>query len=86
MRLIVNDTCYTHLMWMLTFRSREFSKAVYKYECSSPRFDFEGIAGYIECELSFEIQDLALFSKIFFEWYTTENRSEFYDQIVREQC
>lgn len=86
MKLIINETCYTHLMWMLTFRSPEFSKAVYKYECSSPRFDFEGMAGYVECNISFEIKDLTLFAKIFNEWYSAENRSEFYSQIVRGRC
>ena len=28
-------------MWMLTFRSKEFSNAVTKYECSSPEFEHE---------------------------------------------
>lgn len=86
MKLTINDTCYTHLMWMLTFRSHEFSKAVHKYECSSPRFDFEGMAGYVECNISFDIKDLVLFAKIFNEWYTAKNRSEFYGQIVGKQC
>lgn len=86
MKLIINDTCYTHLMWMLTFRAKEFSEAVYKYECSSPEFNFEGMAGYVGCALSFEIKDLTLFTKIFNEWYSADNRSEFYGQIVRSRC
>ena len=82
MKLYVDSTCYTHLMWMLTFRPREFSEAVFKYECSSPEFNYEGMAGYVGCKMSFEIKDIALFSKIFNEWYSAENRSEFYGQIV----
>lgn len=82
MKLYVDSTCYTHLMWMLTFRSREFSEAVFKYECSSPEFNHEGIAGYVGCKISFDIKDIALFSKIFNEWYSAENRNDFYGQIV----
>ena len=86
MKLIVNDTCYTHLMWMLTFRSKEFSSAVTKYECSSPEFEHEGMAGYVGCKISFDIKDLSLFARIFNEWYTAENRSEFYGKIMNRTC
>lgn len=82
MKLTITSTCYTHLMWMLTFRAREFSDAVYKYECSSPNFSHEGLNGYIECVMSFEIKDLPLFAKIYTDWYTATGRSEFYGQIV----
>lgn len=86
MKLIINDTCYTHLMWMLTFRPKEFSEAVHKYDCTSPEFNYEGVAGYVGCSISFDIKDLKLFAKIFNEWYAAENRSEFYGQIVRGAC
>ena len=86
MKLIINDTCYTHLMWMLTFRPKEFSNSVTKYECSSHEFEYEGMAGYVGCKISFDIKDLSLFAKIFNEWYTAENRSEFYGQIMNRTC
>lgn len=86
MKVYVDSTCYTHLLWMLTFRAKEFSEAVAKHECSQPMFEHEGIAGYIECKLVFEVNDIALFAKIFNEWYTATNRSDFYSQIRKKRC
>lgn len=86
MKLFVDHTCYTHLMWMLTYRPREFAKAITRYECTQPDFDSEGVAGYISCKIAFDIADISLFAKIWNEWYTADNRQELYAQITRSRC
>ena len=83
LKVFVNHTCYTHLLWMLTFRAKEFATAVSKHECTQPAFEHEGMAGYVECKMIFEVKDIALFAKIFNDWYAATNRSDFYSQITK---
>jgi hypothetical protein len=35
-----------------------------------PYHQYEGVAGYIETEVEFEIRDLEKFSRLWYTWYT----------------
>lgn len=81
MKLIVT-TCYSHLMYM-QMRGEEFQKAVHSVSYTQPKFDYEGMAGYIETTVTFNITDLQIFTKLYMSWYTSNNRDYMY-RIVRK--
>lgn len=76
MKLIVT-TCYSHLMYM-QLRAEHYQKAVDSVSYTTPRFDFEGIAGYIETTITFQIKDLETFTKLYMGWYSSSNRDYYY--------
>ena len=61
--------CYSQLMSML-LQPEEFSKAVTKFTSSSPNIEHEGMNGYMETVVKFEVKSLADFSKLYERSYT----------------
>jgi hypothetical protein len=67
MKLTVN-TCYTRLLYLLT-AGPEFGRAVQSFTVlRGPDFEHEGVAGYIETDVEFEIRDLRRFTNIWDAW------------------
>ena len=62
----------------MQLRGEYFQKAVDSVSYTSPRFDFEGMAGYIETTITFQIKDLEIFSKLYKEWYYSPHRDYYY--------
>ena len=79
---ITNTMCHSHLLWMLS-QPAKFERAVYKYSATSPAYQHEGMAGYIETEVTFEISDLQSFTALYFEYHNmdTNTRSNWYFNI-----
>ena len=69
MKLTVN-TCYSHIIWIMC-AGELYSQSVSKM-CiiKGPYHQYEGVAGYIETEVEFEIRDLEKFSRLWYSWYT----------------
>ena len=80
MKLIVT-TCYSHLLYM-QMQGPLFQQAVSSVSFTSPRFDHEGLAGYIETTITFEVHDLAVFSKLYMSWYTYADRDTMYKHAL----
>jgi hypothetical protein len=58
------NMCFTQLISM-QHHVDLFERAISSYACSSPRYESEGIAGYISCDVVFQVKDLTLFSELF---------------------
>lgn len=62
-------TCYSRVLWVM-FAGEAYSQAVSQMSITSgPHFEHEGVAGYIETEVVFEIKDLKKFTDIWESWY-----------------
>lgn len=73
--------CHSHLMSMLLM-PQTFYMAVHRYNASPPNMDHEGMTGYMEVEVVFEIKDLQAFTNLWYHSYKLpSDRSKWYDQI-----
>jgi hypothetical protein len=51
-----------------------FSNAISKMTITKgPLHQFEGMAGYIETEVEFDIKDLEIFTRLWYNWYSLSN-------------
>lgn len=67
MKLTVN-TCYSHILYIL-LAGPKFSNSVSKFRIiDGPHHQYEGAAGFIETEVEFDIKDLELFAKLWYEY------------------
>jgi hypothetical protein len=67
--IIKDNLCYSLLLEMLLHP--QFHHAVFKTEFTKPKFEHEGIAGYIETEVTFHVTDLPRFSGIYSSAFST---------------
>lgn len=83
MKLITN-TCYSHIVYMQQ-QSYLWNQAVTSMKMGKPRFDHEGVAGYIETDVEFQIASIDAFSKLWMSWYTeeTSKRNDIYSNLIR---
>lgn len=73
--------CHSHLMSML-LQPEKFQRAVRKYTATGPDIQYEGIAGYMETGVEFDIASLKEFTELFEDSYTyPSNRTEWYNAI-----
>lgn len=49
-------------------------RAVSNISIKHPRFDFEGMAGYIETDYTIDIKDLMAFANIWNAWYALSDK------------
>lgn len=69
MKLIVN-CCYSQVLWIMC-AGPLYSDAVSKMTITKgPLHQFEGMAGYIETEVEFDIKDLNIFTRLWYSWYS----------------
>lgn len=71
MKLTVT-TCYSHILHLM-MQGENYSLAINDMKMSTPGHTHEGITGYIETNVEFQIRDLALFSKLWYSWYNLED-------------
>lgn len=83
MRLIVT-TCYSHIVYMQQ-QPGLWVKAIKGMTLGTPGFEYEGMAGYIETKVEFEISDISLFAKLWMSWYSEDvnTRVDLYNKLVR---
>lgn len=68
--MIIKDTiCYSLLVEILL--NPQFHHAVAKTEFTKPNFEHEGMAGYIETNVTFHVIDLSRFSAIYSDALST---------------
>lgn len=69
MKIIVN-TCYSHILYIMC-SGELFSQAVNKMCITKgPMHKHEGMAGFIETEVVFEINNLEIFTRLWYSWYS----------------
>jgi hypothetical protein len=66
----------------MLLQPERFNDAVHKYEATTPQMQYEGMAGYMEVDATFEIKDLTKFAKLWDDSYTyPSDRSAWYHKI-----
>lgn len=58
--------------------------AIYSVSCKYPNFSCEGIAGYVETEVTIEVKDLQAFTELWQAWYKEplEKRNKLYNIML----
>lgn len=73
MKLVVN-TCYSHVLYIMC-AGETFSNAVKEMAIlKGPFHQYEGVAGYIETEVVFEIRDLKKFADLWDSYYSLSHK------------
>lgn len=73
MKVEVN-TCYTHILYMLC-AGPIFGDAVSSFAIKEgPHYQYEGVAGYIETVVTFEVKDLRKFTDLWLSWYSLTDK------------
>lgn len=73
--------CHSHLMSML-LQPEDFNNCVNSYTATSPEMQYEGMAGYMEVNATFDIKDLSRFAKLWDASYSyPSNRSKWYHTV-----
>lgn len=72
-------TCYSRILWLLC-SGKKLEQAIYKIDFTSPNFQHEGLAGYIETTATIHIKDLASFTHLWESYHslTDKRKSELY--------
>lgn len=63
-----------------------FSKAISKVELTAPDYAHEGINGYLETKVTFEVRDLTEFSKLYSSSYDSDKTMVLYTQLKKVGC
>ena len=61
---ITETMCHSHLLSMLV-QAEEFQRAVLKYQATAPDVSSDGMAGYMETKVEFEVLSLSRFAKLY---------------------
>lgn len=80
---IQDKLCYSKLLWL--FMNKDFTSSVSKTVFTKPAFEHEGMAGYIETDVEFEVISIQGFAKAY-EAYTnvpSKVKTDFYYDILR---
>ena len=80
---LVTNTCYSHIIHM-QMQPALWSQAITGFKMGKPRFEHEGMAGYIETDVEFQIGSISAFAELWMSWYTesTENRNRMYQTLL----
>lgn len=78
---VKNKMCHSHLLSML-LQPEEFQVCVESYTATAPDVAMEGMNGYMETNVTFEVKDLARFSKLYQESYVfPSDRAKWYGTV-----
>lgn len=73
MKLTIN-CCYSQLLWIMC-AGESYSNSVERMTIKKgPLHQYEGMAGYIETEVEFEIKDLRKFTDLWYSYYSLPDR------------
>lgn len=78
-------TCWSHVLHIMSCGPL-LAECVSKFEFTTPRFDYEGMAGYIETDITVEIKDLVRFADLYDSWYrlSSDTRTRLYTKAKNE--
>lgn len=80
---IQEKLCYSKLLWLLT--NKDFCDAVIDISFSKPNFEHEGMAGYIETDVEFVVNNIEKVARAY-EAYSNipiEVKTNFYHDLLR---
>lgn len=80
--IVKHKLCYSHLVYLM-LSGEDFEQAINNVQFSSPNFAHEGLAGYIEVDVTFDVKDLKKFAEIYLNYYELDHRikQKLYTQI-----
>lgn len=83
---IVETTCYSRLLWFLTEIARVKIPCVQSVSFTKPNFEHEGMNGYVETTVTFEVTDILVFARIWEEYFNLppEERTKQYWKMLNE--
>lgn len=84
--LVKETTCYSHILYLLTYHGEAFSSCSRNLKINRPNFEAEGVAGYIQTDVEIEVTDLTKFAKLWDSWYSAPNRTELYAMAKGLNC
>lgn len=61
-----------------------WNQAIAGMKMGKPRFEHEGMAGYIETDVEFQIASIEAFSKLWMSWYIEDitERNQLYHKLI----
>ena len=60
---IIETMCHSHLLSML-LQPEKFECCIRSYKATAPNIAYEGMAGYMETHVEFDVSDIKLFSDL----------------------
>jgi len=76
--------CHSHLLSML-LQPKRLEAAVVSYTATKPLVSFEGMAGYIETTVTFNVANLSEFTKLFEDSRSyPSNQTRWYHTLLKE--
>lgn len=81
---ITEKMCHSHLLWML-INAEDFEQAIRSYSATTPAYQFEGVAGYVETTVTFDVNDLEKLTKLYSGYHklSSETRCRMYHTMCR---
>lgn len=65
---IITTTCWSHALHIMSCGPL-LSECTRDFKFSTPRFDLEGVVGYIETELTIDVKDIEKFAELYTSWF-----------------
>lgn len=80
--IIQHRTCYSHILYIMS-KGEAFSSCVANIKITSPQHQHEGMAGYIETDVTIEIKGLTSFAELWDSWYNLDDKTRtFFYQVA----
>lgn len=78
---ITTKMCHSHLMSML-LQPERMEQAVVSFHATTPLVSLEGVTGYIETTVEFDVKSLTLFTQLYESSYTyPSDRAKWYHTV-----
>lgn len=83
---LTDKMCYSKLLWMQ--QQPNWYRAVHKVTYKAPQVEYEGMAGYVETEVTIDVREISELVSIMNSWYslTVGERSFFYNLARGIKC
>lgn len=59
--IIKDKMCYSKLLWL--YSNKKFMQSISKVTTDQPAYELEGMAGYIEVNVEFNVNNLSMFAQ-----------------------
>jgi hypothetical protein len=70
----------------MQLQGERFARAVHSVNFTKPNYIHEGLNGYLETKVTYTIDNLAEFSKLHYESYSTEKALDLYGLLKKIGC
>ena len=83
---LIEKTCYSRVLYFQARLAKTESTCISHMAFTAPNFAHEGVAGYIETTVTFEITNLKEFASLWDSFYdsTPEDRTKWYWKVLNE--